>query len=256
MSDLGLHLVEFVFRLSFGMALAMALTSASLVTSGFFKNHSWVLMGLLVLATLVSWTLPAKYVFALAAAGAAISYIGSITWLYEAHRLGKCLLLAVSACAAAGAFQLATLQPGSTAPAATEMVWLWLDPLTSGLLLGTTITAMFLGHWYLNTPTMQLAPLKRLVLAMAAAVTLRGLVCAAGLALLWGSGHLGEIWPLLSLRWLAGILGTILVILMTWQTLKIPNTQSATGILYVGVIVTFLGELVSQLLSADLPYPV
>jgi len=25
------------------------------------------------------------------------------------------------------------------------------------------LTAMLLGHWYLNTPTMQLAPLKRLL---------------------------------------------------------------------------------------------
>ena len=37
---------------------------------------------------------------------------------------------------------------------------------------------------------------------------------------------------------------------MSWQTLKIPNTQSATGILYVAVITTFLGELTSLLLSA------
>ncbi len=43
---------------------------------------------------------------------------------------------------------------------------------------------------------------------------------------------------------------------MSWQTLKIPNTQSATGILYVAVIVTFLGELVAHLLSQELPYPV
>jgi hypothetical protein len=36
---------------------------------------------------------------------------------------------------------------------------------------------------------------------------------------------------------------------MTYKTLKIPNTQSATGILYVGVIGTFLGELTSLLLN-------
>ena len=42
---------------------------------------------------------------------------------------------------------------------------------------------------------------------------------------------------------------------LTWQTLKIPNTQSATGILYVGVIVTFVGELTSQLLSRESLFP-
>ena len=42
---------------------------------------------------------------------------------------------------------------------------------------------------------------------------------------------------------------------MTWKTLKIPNTQSATGILYVAVIAVFLGELTSQLLSARTAFP-
>ncbi|HJN07493.1 MAG: hypothetical protein QGG09_18755 [Pirellulaceae bacterium] len=44
--------------------------------------------------------------------------------------------------------------------------------------------------------------------------------------------------------------------LMAWYTLKVPNTQSATGILYAGVILTFLGELTSQLLSVDTLYPI
>jgi len=38
--------------------------------------------------------------------------------------------------------------------------------------------------------------------------------------------------------------------------LQIPNTQSATGILYVAVIATFLGELTSLLLSAGLAFPI
>jgi hypothetical protein len=38
---------------------------------------------------------------------------------------------------------------------------------------------------------------------------------------------------------------------MAWKTLQIPNTQSATGILYVAVIGVFTGELLGLLLSAD-----
>jgi hypothetical protein len=60
----------------------------------------------------------------------------------------------------------------------------------------------------------------------------------------------------LALRWLAGLVAMACVIWMTWQTLKIPNTQSATGILYVGVIVSFLGELVALLLSQTSRFPV
>ena len=38
-------LVEFLFRLTFGVATAMALTPAKWVTSGFFRVHLWVLLG-------------------------------------------------------------------------------------------------------------------------------------------------------------------------------------------------------------------
>ena len=57
----------------------------------------------------------------------------------------------------------------------------------------------------------------------------------------------------LALRWLAGLIGILGLAGMTWQTLKIPNTQSATGILYVAVIFAFLGELSSQLLLIEAP---
>ena len=59
----------------------------------------------------------------------------------------------------------------------------------------------------------------------------------------------------LALRWLTGILGLLGMSYMTWETLKIPNTQSATGILYVGVIFVFIGELASRLLSVQMPFP-
>jgi hypothetical protein len=62
-------------------------------------------------------------------------------------------------------------------------------------------------------------------------------------------------WMLLALRWLFGLAGVVILIWMAWQTLKIPNTQSATGILYVAVIGTFVGETMSLLLSAESVYP-
>ena len=60
----------------------------------------------------------------------------------------------------------------------------------------------------------------------------------------------------LALRWLSGVVGVLGLTWLTWQTLKIPNTQSATGILYASVVLTFIGELVSELLSAGARYPV
>ena len=117
---------------------------------------------------------------------------------------------------------------------------------------------MTLGDWCLISPGMQLQPLRRLLLLGAGSVLVRGVVCACGVGYLLQSGYETTFgfWSILGLRWLAGLIGIAALQWMTWQTLKIPNTQSATGILYVAVIFSFLGELAAQLLSAGLPYPV
>ena len=46
-------LTQFLYRLSFGLAAGMAVTSPRLVTSGFFRNHLYVVLGLNVLAAVV-----------------------------------------------------------------------------------------------------------------------------------------------------------------------------------------------------------
>jgi hypothetical protein len=55
-------------------------------------------------------------------------------------------------------------------------------------------------------------------------------------------------WFLLLVRWGLGIVAPVVLGWMAWETARIRSTQSATGILYVVVIVCFLGELTSQLL--------
>jgi len=134
--------------------------------------------------------------------------------------------------------------------------------LTGGLVLGSVMTAMLLGHWYLNSPTMRLEPLKRLLTLVAVAVGLRAAVCLPGgaletMRLMSSLGVSLQTWYVfLALRWLAGVLGVLLLTWLAWQTLKIPNTQSATGILYASIVLAFIGELMSQFLSAGARYPV
>jgi hypothetical protein len=55
---------------------------------------------------------------------------------------------------------------------------------------------------------------------------------------------------LFALRWLAGLVGLPVLLVMARKTLDIPNTQSATGILYVACLAAILGELTAQLLAA------
>lgn len=282
-------LIQFLLRLSFGLAAGMAITSSKLVTSGYFRNHLYVTLGLTTLAAMVSFSVVPDVLW-YAVAGAMASYVGSIFWLYEKPAAGRVVLLLVGlACwlglakhnsylveakyeqdlylknyfeaidenetisieqaegmekqARWSGFSAGTLIPASI--------------VSSGLLLGLTMAAMLLGHWYLNTPTMELVPLRRLIIAMGVAVGLQAIVSALGL---WGElTYANEIttqwWLFLVLRWSFGILGVAILTWMAWQTLKIPNTQSATGILYVAVIGTFVGETMALLLSAESLFP-
>lgn len=251
-----LTLTEFIFRLSFGLALSMAITPVRLVSGGYYRNNLYVLLGLNVLASLVAWFAPPERPLPLwpPLAAAILSYLGAVIWLYEWRLPGVLTLTLVSAAALAGAWLAAPLAE-TVSPASRLLVWL--DPAAGGLVVGATVAAMLLGHWYLNAPGMLLRPLRRLVALMGAAVALRALLCGVGLGLeVTASGPFDAgRWLAIALRWLAGIVAAGILAVMTWQTLKVPNTQSATGILYVGVIATFLGELTAQLLSGDSVHP-
>ena len=245
-------LAEFVFRLAFGLAFAMAIVPPRQVTSGYVRNHMYVLLGLNVLATLVAFGDRESFPLWPPLAAAVACYFGAVMWLYERPRLGMSAIYSVAGLNLYGAW-LSTrhLSDTSVNSSAFEV----LDPMSGGSLLGSTLAAMFLGHWYLNTPTMELAPLRRLLKLMAGSLALRIAIAGLGLTMIAFQGDIGSInLPLVILRWLAGLIAVAAVIWMTWQTLKIPNTQSATGILYVGVILTFLGELLSQLLSDASPF--
>ena len=256
-------LIQFVFRLTFGIALAMTITPSKLVTSGFYRVHLWVLMGLNTFAALglfvnrdvfaeqfVSWSAT----FVLAVVAAAFSYIGAVIWLYERKGIGLVVLVVLTAIGF-GAAVLAT--PWQAQAGYLSILLTLLNLVSGGLLLGVTMTAMLLGHWYLNTPTMELLPLKRLVLLMGASILLRTVVCGFGLVMVStaAEGVDTTFWIFVAFRWLSGLLGTAAMAWMTWNVLKVPNTQSATGILYAGVILAFLGELNSQLLSVNYLYP-
>jgi hypothetical protein len=249
-------LTQFLFRTTFGLALAMALTSPRKVTSGYFRNHLYVLLGLNVLSTLVALAEPARFNVWPAAAAAALSYFGAVAWLYERPRIGRALLTLLAAAGLAGAW----LAPAGRAVPVSQsdhvaMLLRFADAPTAGLLLGATLAAMFLGHWYLNTPMMELAPLARLLNLALGAVALRAAVCGIGLAM-QSSARGMPVLAFVALRWLAGLIGLAILIVMAQKTLKIPNTQSATGILYVAVLGAFLGELTAQLLSVGTLYPV
>lgn len=263
MSDISRVLLQFIFRVTFGVALSMAITPPRLVTSGYYRVHLWVLLGLNTFAALIAYTGRDSLAQVVASPGwlvgfsiflAIASYAGGVAWLYEQPKWGGRFLYLITVGAILAAF---LASPWSKLTGSVGLALALLDLVSGGLLLGSTLAAMFLGHWYLNTPGMQLLPLKRLVLLMGAAILARTISSGTGLGLQVAAGATlpFEFWAFISLRWLSGLLGALAMAWLTWETLKVPNTQSATGLLYAGVILSFIGELTSQLLTVGALYP-
>ncbi len=250
-------LIQFLLRLTFGLAAGMTITSSQKVTSGYFRNHLYVALGLTTLAAFLSRAV-APSAFWPAVFAATFSYVGSVFWLYEKPKAGRVSLALVTLCALTGSW-LASAELFSAVAVANGYVSALrqVAPISSGLLLGLALASMLLGHWYLNSPTMELLPLRRLLVAMGLATSLRIVVAGLGL---WGEvAHTGQLatslWMFVTLRWAFGLLGVAVLTWLTWKTLDIPNTQSATGLLYVAVIGTFVGETMALLLSTESLFP-
>src|SRR5262245_15684384 len=143
-------LSQFLLRLAFGLAVGMAITSPKKVISGFYRNHLYVTLGLATLAALALTKLSTTATV-FAGAAAVLSFIGAAAWLYEATTLGRSLIAAV-----AGATLASGLAALPTHDASHIIAF-----ITSGLVLGIVFAAMLLGHWYLNSPGMELAPLRK-----------------------------------------------------------------------------------------------
>lgn len=128
----------------------------------------------------------------------------------------------------------------------------------SALLLGATASGMLLGHWYLIDVGMPLAPFLRMwrlyrtslvlqLVTMAASLILLqfagGTATTAALHTLW-SEHRDLLWTRLGL----GPIPALAIAWMIWRTLQIPQTMAATGLFYVAVLTSVVGEFLGRFL--------
>jgi len=238
-------LETFLLRLSLGFTVGLWVLPAGLVASRFYRIHLLIVLSFMVGVGATVGEAGEVFWIALGLAVAAC-LAGVWNWGTEGRTAGYAALLL---CTVSLAVAVLSLPEGGAyggfAPAAAPRA------LASAALLGMTTTAMLMGHWYLIAPTMSLAPLVRLVQATFVALGLRTAVAATELGLWLALGQpLDRLaWAWLAVRWGAGILALAVVVALAWQTTKIRSTQSATGILYVAVILCFLGELTDQLLQ-------
>ena len=242
-------LVDFLCRFGWGLSVALVLTPSSLVPAGFFRVNMLVVLGLATFAALLCGQPLPAHTWLLPAAAAVTAWMASIVWFAERKRPGLvlCVITALLLAATTAVVQVAadgTLTGG----------WPHVGvALLSGLVTGLTVHAMLLGHWYLNAPGMRVDVLRRMIdIALAAWAVQLVVATAAALpagALAAGTTGGPTTMALVSLRWLAGLAGLPVLLWLSRKTLEIPNTQSATGILYVACLAAILGELTAQLLS-------
>lgn len=242
----------FSTSLAAGMTWAMSVTSSDQVNPGFFRTSVLVVLGLIVLAILAIWGEGSGLLLATLVPAAIVSYAASMAWQLEWTGVGRVLLLFLSALllgalweSSRGGFRFANAAAGAA-------------------VLGVSMSAMLLGHYYLTAPWMSLRPLYQLlvgILVTSAARLALALFEPNGFLndamhsssdMVSGSASQVEWWFYVVLRWVMGIAAPILLSIMAWRTLRLRHTQAATGILYVVVIMTFIGEATGIALSGRL----
>ena len=240
-------LAIFCLRLAAGLVTCLVLLSPAQVNPRFFRTHFLTALALTAVAAVFLRDVADLPLWILLGVAMALAALGSITWMLEGApasglSIGLTFPLLLAALALAGYLLRDQGEPW----------WLLADDFSSAALLGSATTAMLIGHSYLIAPAMSLTPLLRLLAALAASTVVRITVTAAGLWL-WTQTPTGttldsEMMLWLAVRWGIGFLGPLVLAWLAWETTRIRSTQSATGILYVVVILCFLGELTSQLL--------
>jgi hypothetical protein len=169
--------------------------------------------------------------FAFAAGSAAYLLASIAKWPRSGLAIGSGLI-------GLGALVVLAAAGGSGSPAlfAGQLV-------LAALALGAVNAAMLLGHWYLVTPKLSPAPLRRMMWLLIAALGLQAL--AFGVAIATGGpdaleGGLGILtWLRLGVGIVLPIAATVLAILAT----NAASLQASTGLLYIGLALIMAGSI-------------
>jgi hypothetical protein len=243
----------FCLRLATGMVVSLLLLKPSQVNPRFFRTHFLTALGLLAGASVLLMDVAGTWLWLALGSGIVLTVLSSIVWALEGAPGGRALIV-LTGTALAVALGLA----GEASRTSGQRLYLLTDDLASAALLGTVATAMLIGHSYLIAPAMSLTPLFTLLGGLAISTLVRMALAGAGLWQWTAQASAAtldtETMLWLAVRWALGFLLPLVLGWMAWQTARIRSTQSATGILYVVVIVCFLGELTSQLLLEKTGY--
>lgn len=242
---------QFLLELGFGVLVALAFVARAPLGTFFFRlMGTTAALPIAIAAVLpplsgeLAWTTPSVVLAGLSVLAWPV-YSGPVA----VRRRAPALLFAIACAGAALVHVVATTTPVS-APA--DVAVASLSALSTGCVAGTVGLAMVLGHWYLTIPNLEVAHLVRLnrVTVWAMVVSLGAVALAAFLLGdlapaterplfgMWGLFYLGT-------RVAVGLLLPLLFAWMTAESLRVPNTRSATGILYASTVLVLIGTAVS-----------
>lgn len=244
-------LATFCARLALGLVLWLPLIWNHLPHPRFVRTQFLTALGLLAVAAASSWSEADMWLRGLLIAGAILAACGAIAWTLDPAPAGRLLIVVFDGTLLAALSLLEQPPPDWQHSVAPALAWV-IPGVVSALLLGAAMTAMLVGHSYLISPGLAMTPLLRMLRALFAAVGLRAAL-SAGAWIVW-TREAGErtlyseasLW--LPVRWIVGILGPVIFGAMAYSAARIRSTQSATGILYVAVVCSILGELLGLLL--------
>ena len=126
--------------------------------------------------------------------------------------------------------------------------------LAGAMALGSAVTGLSLGHWYLVSPTLSVRPLIQLTFVCLGALTAQ-IVLLPILLLAPGSAADARVQSLLSeyalffgVRVVFGLVVPLAAGVMTWRTARIRSLDSATGLLYIVAALVLAGEIAARTL--------
>jgi hypothetical protein len=122
--------------------------------------------------------------------------------------------------------------------------------------LGAVNAAMLLGHWYLVTPKLSPAPLRRMMWLLAAALVVQAGLFVASVLFVGQEPITGSIgW----LSWLRLLIGTVLPIGITVLAMlasRASSLQASTGLLYIGLAFVMAGSIAGSSITYITRVPV
>lgn len=241
-------------HLGIGLLGCLAFVPFKRLGGAFFRFNALLALAFLVVATAVRWPY-ATPSFELVACGVATAAFAASLRLRR-RTLSLALLYAAIVAGIATLVHDAWVWTSTPNQAQTSRTLLLAHFITSAALLGAVLLDMILGHWYLVIPGLSFGHLHRMTVVLAACLALRFAVTA------WGVGDSWDYWVaawqadaalfmlqhglFLILRYVFGIVGPAVLLVLVWRCVRIGSNTSATGMLYVATAFVLVGEISSH----------